>query len=233
MARPRKAASAKVDETVVNQENPGSSDEARESTETTSSPEVAKTAPANDVDVTVENQENPIKSEEARESTDAPVDEKDATKAWDTLAPAHKVDEVVENQLNPGINMVDRQPDPIIREDDAGIQYDVSGSYPRLVDEEESPEVQQRRARARQTEGVLDAKKVGEPEESDRKYIEIEFVESGLTTNGHVWRKGEVLKLEDNEDSRTYNEDAEGNVWFEQSASEQEKRYGKVMFEKR
>lgn len=233
-ARPRKSTSTnKVDVTVENQENPISSEEKRESTETVSAPEVPKMAPANEVDETVQNQMNPGTSEEERESTDAPAEDKDATKAWDTLAPANEVDETVHNQMNPGLNMVDRNPEPEVVEDSAGIKYDVSKPYPELITDESSPEEQQRKARVRQTEAVLRAKDVGETEESDRKYIEIEFLESGLTTNGHVWKKGEVLKLEDNEDTYRLNKDIEDNVWFEQSASEQEERYGKVMFEKR
>jgi hypothetical protein len=60
-AKPRKAATNAVDETVVNQENPGTSEEARPSTE----PDVDKAAvppkmaPAFPVDETVVNQENP------------------------------------------------------------------------------------------------------------------------------------------------------------------------------
>lgn len=232
--RAKKAAPAnKVDVTVQNQENPVSSEEVRESTETTSSPEVAKMAPANEVDETVVNQEHPGTSTEARESTDVVADEKDATKAWDTLAPANEVDAVVENQMNPGINMVDRHPEPEVVEDSAGIKYDVSKPYPELITEDSDPEVQQRKARIRQTEAVLDAKKIGETEESDRTYIEIEFFETGLTANGHVWKKGEVLKIEDTEDARRSFMDTEENVWYDLSASEQEKRYGKVMFEKR
>jgi len=59
MARPRKAVPAKVDETVINQENPGTSETARPSTEEKQAPAVAKAAPAMEVDETVVNQEHP------------------------------------------------------------------------------------------------------------------------------------------------------------------------------
>lgn len=232
---PRKRATAtnKVDETVKNQENPVSSEEQRESTEEVAEPRVAKMAAANEVDTPVENQENPITSEEERESTDTPVDDKEATKAWDKLAEANPVDETVENQENPGGgSFVDRNPEPVVFEDSAGIKYDVSKPYPELMVEEDSPEEKQRKARVRQTEAVMDAKKIGDTE-NDHDHIEIEFVETGLTVQRHVWKKGEVLVMEDNEQNRLSNSDSQGNVWYEQTADEQKERYGKVFFEKR
>jgi hypothetical protein len=232
--RAKKAAPAnKVDETVENQENPVSSEEQRESTEKVAEPKVAKMAAANDVDVPVENQENPVISEEARESTDEPADDKEATKAWDKLAEANPVDETVENQENPGAGtFVDRHPEPVIFEDSAGIKYDVSKPFPELVTEEDSPEEKQRKARVRQTEAVLDAKKIGDTD-NDHDHIEIEFLETGLTVQRRVWKKGQVLIMEDNEQNRLSNSDSQGNVWYEQSAEEQKERYGKVFFEKR
>jgi hypothetical protein len=58
-ARPRKTAPKKVDTPVENQENPGTSETERPSTEDSREPEVSKTAPANEVDETVVNQEHP------------------------------------------------------------------------------------------------------------------------------------------------------------------------------
>lgn len=60
MARPRKATAPKpVDETVVNQENPGTSETERPSTETTQEATTPVMAPAIEVDDTVKNQESP------------------------------------------------------------------------------------------------------------------------------------------------------------------------------
>lgn len=230
---PRKRAAAKtteVDQTVVNQENPGSSEEERETTETESSAKVVGTAPANEVDETVRNQMNPGTSTVERESTDTPAEPGEVNK---NIAPTLPVDEVVENQMNPGINMVDRQPDPVILEDSAGIKYDVSKSYPELIQEKDAPEEQARRARMRQQEAVLDAKKIGEEVDTGKDYIVLEFVETGLTAQGHVWKKGEVLRMEDTDENRSSNADTNGDVWYELSSAEQEKRFGHVKFERR
>lgn len=59
-ARPRKKAeTTAVDEPVVNQENPGTSEEDRSEDSNTEDTSVAEMAPAMDVDETVENQMNP------------------------------------------------------------------------------------------------------------------------------------------------------------------------------
>ena len=129
--------------------------------------------------------------------------------------------------------MVDRNPEPEIVEDDAGLKYDVSKPYPELITDTRSDEEKQESARLRQSSGVLNAKDIVPFEESDKKYITIEFLEPGLTAEGHVWKKGETLRIEDSEEARRPSMDTEENVWYDLSAEEQKKRYGKVMFEKR
>lgn len=219
----------KVDVTVENQEKPVTSDEKREATDATSSPEVAKMAPANEVDETVENQMNPVTSDEERESTDPEPTPDEVPK----MAPANEVDETVHNQMNPGLDMVDRHPEPVIREDDIGVKFDVSKPFPEIVDDT-SEEEKQRKAVARYNSAALRAKDVGETEETDDSdYVILEFVESGLTAEGHVWKKGEFFRVEDTEEARKASADTEGNVWYELSANEQEERYGKVFFERR
>lgn len=229
---PRKKATPKVDPTVENQESPGSSEEVRPSTETTNEPEVPELAPANKVDETVVNQENPGTSETERPSTEEPTPAPETPK----VAPAHEVDETVVNQESPGSGeFVDRNPEPQIVEDSAGIAYDVSKPYPELVTSD--PETEQRRARVRHESGALDAKDIegadDDKKEESKDRLEIYFLETGLTAQSRVWKAGQTLVLEDNEETRKGIEDTEGNVWYDLSAEEQKKRYGKVFFEKR
>ncbi len=192
--------------------------------------ERAKKKPVSKVDVPVQNQENPVISEKERKSTDTPEHEPTVPK----MAKANKVDDTVKNQENPGgAEIVDRQPDPVVYEDNAGIKYDVSKPYPELMTS--NPEEDKRKAKVRQTESVMDAKNLvdDEKQENDHKYIEIEFVESGLTVQGRVWKAGQVLTMEDSDGNKQSNQDAEGNLWYELSAKEQKEKYGKVFFEKR
>lgn len=187
-----------------------------------------KKAATTRVDETVVNQENPVVSEEARESTDTPEQDPDVAK----LAEANKVDETVENQEAPlEGTYVDRNPGPEVYEDTAGIKYDVSKPYPELMDETSEDE-KKRRAYVRQTEGALNAADWRE-EDNDKNYLEVEFLESGFTIDRKVWKKGEVYRVEDSEDFRKQAADIEGNFWFDQTASQQKERYGRVMFEKR
>lgn len=195
-------------------------------------PPRAKKAATEKVDETVVNQENPVTSEKQREST-----EKVAEPETPKMAPAHDVDETVVNQESPGSGeFKDRNPDPQIVSDSAGIEYDVSKSQPELVDKRNSDEELERKAKLRQTESVLDAKKIeGENDEEARseKYIEIHFVDTGLTAQGTVWKRGEVLRLVDNDSTKLGNSDTNGDVWYELSAEDQKRRFGRVMFEKR
>lgn len=193
---PRKKAAPKVDETVVNQENPGSSTKDRETTDT--------------------------------DSTDAPVAE---------MAPANEVDDTVKNQESLGSAEVkDRSPDPVLVEDSSGVVRDLSNSAPEIVDPN-ADEEEKRKNRLRQTEAALDAKDIDGPEDEEKREetpkITIEFLESGLTTQRRVWKAGQILELEDNDQTRQTNTDADGKVWYELSSKEQEDRYGKVYFEKR
>lgn len=191
-----------------------------------------KPASTNKVDETIVNQENPISSEKQRESTDTNVEEARVPE----MAPAHEVDETVFNQEHPGAGeLVDRNPDPVVLEDSAGIKYDVSKPYPELMSDD--PEAEERKARIRQTEAALNAKDIEGPEDDkdsdNRKHIEIHFLESGLTAQGTVWKKGQILRLEDSEEAHKLSADTEGNVWYDLSANAQKDRYGKVFFEKR
>lgn len=234
MATPRakKATTPKVDPTVVNQEDPVVALEERPSTESKTEDKVVEVAPANDVDETVRNQESPVISEKARPSTDENADKVDEVVK---VAPANDVDDVVVNQENPGAGeFVDRNPEPQIVEDSVGVQFDISKSYPELMTDD--PDAGVRKARVRQEQAVLNAKDIedGNDEEVEKHdHINLYFLESGLTAQGRVWKAGQTLVLEDNEDTRRAQEDIEGNVWYELSASEQKDRYGKVFFEKR
>jgi hypothetical protein len=192
-------------------------------------PRARKTAAAKKVDETVVNQENPGTSTEDR----SPEND-EAAPAVAKAAPAHEVDETVINQESLGSGeVVDRSPEPQLVENSTGATYDVSKSSPELVDPN-ADETETRRNRIRQSEGVMNAKDlVEDDDEEKRDYVELEFVESGLTAQGRVWKKGEVLKFEDGETSRKVEADTNGNVWYDLSASEQKERYGKVFFEKR
>lgn len=201
-----------VDDTVKNQEDPGTdSVKERPSTEESKPAEVAKMAKAQKVDETVENQENPVKSAKDRGTTNPEPEEPEYAK----MAPAMEVDDVVKNQLNPGINMVDRQ-EPVIVTDSAGIKYDLSKSEPELVQEDRSAE----KNAIRQQNAVLNA---ADWREDNPDVYEIVFLEDGFTTD-RVWKKGEVLRVEEGKE-----ED-----WMKLSAKEQKDLYkGRVMFEKR
>jgi len=174
-AKARKSSAPKVDETVVNQEAPGTSETERPSTETEASPEAPK------------------------------------------MAPANEVDETVLNQMNPGTSEVDRNPGQQIVTDSAGIQYDVSKSTPELIVDDRAEE----KATVRQNEAALNAADWRD-EDSDVKHFSIYFVSTGLSTT-RVWKKGETLEVTEGTE-----ED-----WMKLSASEQEERYGRVMFERR
>lgn len=193
-ATPRKRTAAKpVDETVKNQENPGTSAEDR--SPETQEDSVPKMAPAQEVDVTVRNQESLGSAE-----------------------------------------VVDRNPDPQLVEDPVtGATYDVSKSGRELVDPD-ADEKEARKNRIRQTEAVLSAKDIEGADDEDREEtpkIKVEFLESGLTVGPKVWKKGEVLEIEDTEQGRVDHVDGEGNYWFDLSADKQKERYGRVVFEKR
>lgn len=157
-----------------------------------------------------------------------------ARKRAPAKAAAPVVDPTVKNQESPGSNvMVDRHPDPVIMEAANGVQYDISKGAPELVQADQE-EVDARRARARQTDSVVDAKNiVDSPTDTERKYIVLEFVASGLTVQGKVWKRGEVLRMEDTEATRKASQDTKGNVWYELSADDQQQRYGHVKFERR
>lgn len=181
----------------------------------------------NKVDESVVNQENPGSTETERPST-----EKTQESYVPSMAPANEVDETVRNQESPGsVEAVNRQPEPLIVEDSAGIKYDLSKTpQPELVQEDRSAE----KNRIRQTEGALNpADWREEDSNSDKDYVEVEFVDSGFTVARKVWKIGEVFKQEDTEDLRRDSVDADGNLWYDQSAEQQRKRYGKVFFEKR
>src|SRR3954465_8684931 len=90
------------------------------------------TSTTNKVDETVVNQENPVVSETERESTNPEPEVAEVPK----MAPANKVDDTVLNQENPGAGtFVDRNPEPVVLEDSAGVKFDVSKPYPELLDE--------------------------------------------------------------------------------------------------
>lgn len=193
-------------------------------------PRARKAAPAKKVDETVKNQENPVVSEKERESTEPEPKEAEVAK----MAPANDVDDTVVNQENPGTQKpVDRNPDPVVLEDSAGVRFDVSKPYPELMpDDEDSAK---RKAEIRQNNAALNAKDIEGADDDKREehdHITIKFVESGLTVQRRVWKAGETLVMEDNEDNRNQNKDIEDTVWYELSAEQQKERYGKVFFEK-
>jgi hypothetical protein len=150
-------------------------------------------------------------------------------------APVNRVDDTVVNQENPGtVESVDRNPEPQIIESGSSF-YDVNKSHPELIDPDKD-ETEARRARLRQTDAVMNAKDLTE-DDSDKKdegkKVELEFVESGLTAQGKVWKKGEIFTFTETEEARKANADLNDDVWYELSTSEQKDRYGKVFFEKR
>lgn len=120
------------------------------------------------------------------------------------------VDETVRNQESLGSgNVVDRnpvQPDPEALADEA------------------------RKNRFSQTNAVLDAKDFTDKTPAK---ISVEFLQTGLTIGGKVWKRGEVFEIEDSESSVKAHQDLQGNCWYDLSASEQKDRYRKVFFEKR
>lgn len=146
----------------------------------------------------------------------------------------NRVDETVRNQESLGSgNVVDRNPDPqLVQDPFSGATYDVSKSSPELVDPD-AEENEIRKNKLRQEGGVLNAKDFESDEQDETPKIKLEFLESGLTAGGRVYKKGETLELEDTESARKTHEDLDGNVWYELSANEQKTRYGKVFFEKR
>jgi hypothetical protein len=197
-------------------------------------PAKKKAASTPKVDETVVNQEHPISSEEDRKPEDSKPDEPQVAK----MAPANPVDVTVVNQESLGAGEVVDRSEPVIHEDANGNKYDVSKPYPELLTADSDPEEQKRKNRLRQESGVLDAKEIeGENDEEAKKNqdpdINIEFLETGLTAERRVWKAGEILTLKDNEETRRASADNEDKVWYEQSASEQKERYGKVFFEKR
>jgi hypothetical protein len=196
-------------------------------------PRARKAAPAKKVDETVQNQENPGTSTEDR----TPEESGKTTSAIDNAAPAQEVDDTVKNQESLGsAEVVDRNPEPQLVEDPfTGGLYDVSKADRELVD----PGADEREAeknRIRQTEAVLDAKEIEGADDEDKEEtpkIKVEFLESGLTVGSKVYKKGEVLEIEDTEAGRSDHVDADGNYWYDQSAGKQKERFGKVVFEKR
>jgi hypothetical protein len=152
------------------------------------------------------------------------------------MTPAQEVDDTVKNQESLGsAEVVDRNPEPtIVQNSTNGAFYDVSKSAPEVVDPE-ADENESRQNRLRQTSGALNAKDFADENADEDKpsKISLEFLESGLSASGKVWRKGEVLELDDSEEARAPYKDTEGNVWYDLSANEQKEKYGKVFFEKR
>jgi hypothetical protein len=213
MARPKKTSAKPVDETVANQENPGSSETERPSTETNSQPEVAVMAPAQEVDEPVANQENPGTSETERPSTEV-----EQEYYVPEMAPAMEVDETVVNQEHPGTSAVNRDPEPQLVTDEAGVTFDMSKTPVPEIVEDASREAEKNRIR--QSKAVLDAR---EGREDDKNFFSLEFVESGLTYAQRVWKKGEVVEVPKSRQK----------AWMDLSASEQEERWGHVKFEKR
>jgi hypothetical protein len=151
--------------------------------------------------------------------------------------PVAKVDDTVKNQESLGsAPVVDRNPDPQLVEDPfTGGTYDVNKAHRELVDPE-AEEKEIRRNRIRQTESVFSAKDIEGADDADRKEtpkIKVEFLESGLTVGPKVWKKGEVLEIEDSEAGRRDHKDVDDNYWYDLTADEQKERYGRVVFEKR
>lgn len=180
------------------------------------------------VDEPVKNQEEPFAHTVERPSTEK---QSTAPEVAKNIA-AHEVDDTVKNQENPGAaEPVDRNPGPQVVTDSEGISYDVSKSSPELIQEKDSDEEQARKAKLKQESAALDAR--GQDETRDRKYIEIEFVSTGLTAKSKVWKAGEVLKLEDSEQTRLATASTDGKLWYEMTAEEQKNRFGRVMFERR
>lgn len=151
-------------------------------------------------------------------------------------APA-QVDDTVKNQESLGsAPVVNRNPDPELVEDPiTGGVYDVNGSQRELVDPDaEANEI--RKNQLRQSEAVLNAKDIEGADDEDRKEtpkVKVEFLESGLTVGSKVWKKGEVLEIEDTDAGRGEHKDNDGDYWYDLSAEEQKERYGRVVFEKR
>ena len=182
------------------------------------------------VDETVKNQENPGTSTEDR----SPEPKEDTVPE---MAPAQEVDDTVKNQESLGsAEVVDRNPEPQLVEDPfTGSTYDVSKSARELVDPD-ADKKEAERNRIRQTEAVLDAKEIEGEDDDEREEtpkIKVEFLESGLTVGNKVYKKGEVLEVEDTEAGRADHADADGTFWYDQSAEKQKERFGKVVFEKR
>ncbi len=168
-------------------------------------------------------------------AADKPAENTEATTpAVAKAAPANKVDETVVNQESLGSgNVVDRSPEPQIVQTSSGASYDVSKSHPELVDPD-AEETEARKNRLRQTDAAMSAKDLVVQDDNDNaEKVELEFIESGLTAQGRVWKKGQVLSFTETEDSRKAEADLNDDVWYELSAAEQKERYGKVFFEKR
>lgn len=176
-----------------------------------------------EVDEPVKNQENPGTSETERGST-----ERTQPAEVPSMAPAQEVDEVVQNQENPGLHEPVDRSEPQIVTDSAGISYDVSKSPAELVTSD--PEDEKRKAELKQSTAALDGRT---EKDDDKKYIEIEFLESGITAARRVWKAGEVLRVEDSDSGISAHRSATGNVWFEMSESEQREKYGKPMFKRK
>lgn len=145
-----------------------------------------------------------------------------------------KVDATVLNQESPGsLDVVDRSAGPQIIESTSGATYDISKAHPELVDSDRDA-TEARRARVLQTDAAMNAKDFNESASvTEGVRFELEFVESGLTAQGRVWKKGEILSFVETEETRKANADLNDDVWYELSTSEQKDRYGKVFFEKR
>lgn len=150
-----------------------------------------------------------------------------------TAPAATKVDDTVVNQESLGSGtVVDRSPESQIVDTATGASYDISKSHPELIDPDKE-ETEARRARLRQTDAALNAKDLISNVDVQPTKVELEFVESGLTAQGRVWKRGEVLSFEETEETRKSNEDNNGDIWYELSTVAQKERYGKVFFEKR
>jgi hypothetical protein len=138
------------------------------------------------------------------------------------------VDSTVKNQESLGsAEVVDRR-EPVLVTDDSGTTFDKSGPAPEIVDPNKD-ETEARNARLRQTEAALSAKEGKQDLSKDK--VNLEFVETGLTVMGKVWKRGEVLTLDP--EARNLEQDTEGNVWYEMSTDDQKERFGKVFFERK
>lgn len=140
------------------------------------------------------------------------------------------VDDTVKNQENLGSAPVVDRSEPVLVTDETGTTFDRSKSSPEIVDPN-AEETEAYRARVRQTDAALNAKEGKDESDAKDGEFNLEFVESGFTVMGRVWKRGQVLKIDP--EARNLEQDTEGNVWYDLSAAEQKERFGKVFFERK